>query len=319
MNKRVLLAVDGSEKSLEATSILGQLLKDQSELDILLFHCVHQLEMFYPGEIAEIDISQQLSLDAQRKVGDAILASSRKVLAESGFPEDRIHLELGLGSTDPAHDILAEAEAERIRTVALGRRGRSPLGNFLLGSVSSKVAQYARYRTVWIVDTPVHKTRKVLVALEGAPDSRALTYYTAEFLAPIPQMHYTFFHIMPPIPPTFWDNGHILGPEEQKDRHSHIEKWRSEWTQKVEKFMDEACHSVVEQGVPLHSVEKQIVKTKEGIGRDLLNEIARGEYQVVVMGKKSFYERKPFLMGSHANKVLQNIQKAILCLVDATQ
>lgn len=319
MNKKILLAVDGSEKNLETTAILGQLLKDQGELDILLFHCVQQLGMLYPGELAEIEISQNFSLDAQKKVGDSILASSRKVLVESGFPEDRIHLELGLGSTDPGQDILAEAEAERIRTIALGRRGRAPLGNFLLGSVSSKVAQYARYRTVWIVDTPVHQTRKVLVLLANAPDSRALTYYTAEFLAPIPQMHYTFFHIMPPIPPTFWDDGHILGPDEQKDRQSRIDKWRSEWTRKVEKFMDEACHSVVEQGVPSHNVEKRIVRTKEGIARDLLNEITRGEYQLVVMGKKSFHERKPFLMGSHANKVLQNIQKAVLCLVDATQ
>jgi len=318
MNKRVLLAVDGSKKSLEATAILGQLLKDQSDLGVLLFHCVHQLEMLYPAELADVEISQKVSLDDQKKVGDAILDSSRKALVESGFPEDRIFLELGLGSTDPAHDILAEAEAERIRTVVLGRRGRSPLGNFLLGSVSNKVAQYARYRTVWIVDTPVNQTRKVLVALADAPDSRALTYYTAEYLARIPGMHYTFFHIMPPIPPTFWDDGHILGPDEQKDRQAHIEKWRLQWTQKVEKFMDEACHSVVEQGVPAQKVEKRIVQTKEGIGRDLLNEIEHGEYEVVVMGKKSFYERKPFLMGSHANKVLQHIQRAILCLVDAT-
>ena len=319
MNRRVLLAVDGSEKSLEATSILGQLLKDRSNLDILLFHCVQQLGMLYPGELTEVEISQQLSLDAQTKVGDAVLASSSRALAESGFPEDRIQLKLGLGCTDPAQEIMTEADSERIRTIALGRRGRAPLGNFLLGSVSSKVAQYARYRTVWIIDAPVNQTRKVLVALAGAPDSRALTYYTAEFLAPIPQMHYTFFHIMPPIPPTFWDDGHILGSEEQKDRKSRIEEWRSDWTQKVEKFMDEACHSVVEQGVSPQNVEKRILKTKEGIARDLLNEIARGEYHVVVMGKKSFYERKPFLMGSHANKVLQNIQKAILCLVDATQ
>jgi nucleotide-binding universal stress UspA family protein len=38
---------------------------------------------------------------------------------------------------------------------------------------------------------------------------------------------------------------------------------------------------------------------------------------MVVMGKKSFHERKPFLMGSHANKVLQNVKGAVLCLVDS--
>ncbi|MGO9375126.1 MAG: hypothetical protein ACLQBD_23940 [Syntrophobacteraceae bacterium] len=40
------------------------------------------------------------------------------------------------------------------------------------------------------------------------------------------------------------------------------------------------------------------------------------KFQLVVMGKKSFHERKPFLMGSHASKILQNAKGVILCLVD---
>ena len=318
MDKSILFAVDGSESSLQVASVLGKLLKDQTRNDILVFHCVQQLATIYPGEIAEIQSSDRSSTDLQKKLGDAVLGSSRNALEEAGFPVNRIRLELGLGCLDPAQDILAKAEAERIRTIALGRRGRSTLQSLLLGSVSSKVAHYARYRTVWIVDSEVDQTNKVLIAMAGLPDSRALTYYATEFLAPIPQMHYTLFHIMPPVPPTFWDDGHILGPEEQKDRQSRINNWRQEWTRKVEKFMDEACHSIVEQGVPAINVEKRIVQTKEGIARDLLNEINLGRYQMVVMGKKSFHERKPFLMGSHANKVLQNIERAILCLVDAS-
>lgn len=317
MSSSILFAVDGSESSLQVASVLGKLLKDQTRNDILLFHCVQQLATLYPGEIAEIESSDRSSIDLQKKLGDAVLTSSRHALEDVGFAPNRIRSDLGLGCIDPAQDILARAEEEKIRTIALGRRGRSPLQSLLLGSVSSKVAHYSRYRTVWIVDSEVDQTHKVLVAMAGLPDSRALTYYATEFLAPIPGMHYTLFHIMPPIPPTFWDDGHILGPEEQKDRQSRINKWRQEWTQKVEKFMDEACHSLVEQGVPEQNVEKLIVQTKEGIARDLLNEITQGRYQMVVMGKKSFHERKPFLMGSHANKVLQNIEKSILCLVDA--
>ena len=317
MDRKLLFAVDGSERGLQAASILGNLLRDQSDYEVLQFHCVQQLAMLYPGEFADIEISQRFTIDAQKKVGNSILDASREALVQGGFPRDRIISRVGLNCSDPAQAIMAEAENERIRTIVLGRRGRSPMESLLLGSVSSKVAQYARHRSVWIVDTPINQSRKVLVAMAGEPDSRALTYYTAEFLAPIPQLQYTFFHIMPPVPPTFWDDGHILQPSEQKDREKRIEKWRSEWTRGVEKFMDEACHAVTQQGVPEKNVEKRIVQTKEGVARDLLNEILRGEYQMVVMGKRSFHERKPFLMGSHANKILQNIEKAILCLIDA--
>lgn len=317
MDKKLLFAVDGSERGLQVASILGNLLTDQNGYEIMQFHCVQQLAMLYPGEFTDTEISQRVTTDAQKKAGNAILDASREALVQGGFPRDRIVSRVRLDCSDPAQAVMAEAENERIRTVVLGRRGRSSMESLLLGSVSSKVAQYARHRSVWIVDTPISQSRKVLIAMAGEPDSRALTSYTAEFLAPIPHLQYTFFHIMPPVPPTFWDDGHILQPAEQKDREKRIEKWRSEWTRGVDRCMDEASRSVAQQGVPTQNVVKRIVQTKEGVARDLLNEIVREEYQLVVMGKRSFHERKPFLMGSHANKILQNIQRAILCLIDA--
>jgi nucleotide-binding universal stress UspA family protein len=74
---------------------------------------------------------------------------------------------------------------------------------------------------------------------------------------------------------------------------------------------------LLEKGVPEQNVTMVIQPTKEGIARDLLNEIEAKHYQLVVVGKRSFQERKPFLMGSHANKILQNLSKAMLCLVDS--
>jgi nucleotide-binding universal stress UspA family protein len=179
------------------------------------------------------------------------------------------------------------------------------------------VAQYAKDRTVWIVDTPVHRTRRVLVALEGGPDSRTLAQYAADHIAPIEGLKYTFLHLMPPVPPTFWDDGHILGPTEQKDRQSRIERWATEWIRKVEGFMSDAKDMLKERGVPERHIETRVETTREGVARDLLNDITSAEYQIVLMGKKSFHERKPFLLGSHANKVLQAVKGAILCLVDS--
>ncbi len=81
--------------------------------------------------------------------------------------------------------------------------------------------------------------------------------------------------------------------------------------------MTEGRGLLIEKGVPEQQVNLVIQPVKEGIARDLLNEIAIGEYQLVVMGKRSFQEKKPFLLGSHANKILQNLKGAILCLVDS--
>lgn len=318
MDKKLLFAVDGSPRGLESVSVLGSVVKDQPELTVVLFHCVQQMASMLPGELA-VDVEGSIGLPQVdlKKAGNRILEESRRRLVETGFPESRIELKLKLDSLDPGQDIMSEAVTSSIRSVALGRRGRSAIEALLIGSVSSKVAQYAKDRTVWIVDTPVPHTRRVLIAMEGAPDCRALAKYTAGYIAPIPDLKYTFLHLMPPVPPTFWDDGHILGSAEQKDRQSRIERWATDWIQKVEGFMMEARSLLVERGVSERSIETRIEPTKEGVARDLLNEIAKNEFEVVVMGKKSFHERKPFLLGSHANKILQSTKNAVLCLVDA--
>lgn len=318
MEKRILLAVDGSSRGFEAVSIMGRLLKDQPELDLLLLHCVQQLASLSPGEVClAVPESCRIPFTDQEKIGTAILKEAKSRLIAIGFPENRITTKLSTDSVDPAQDIISEADAENIKTVALGRRGRSQLQTLLLGSVSGKVAQYASDRTAWIIDTPVHESFKVLIAMEGASDYQALARYTSEFLAPNPSLQYTFLHIMPPVPPTFWDDGHILGPSEQKDRQGRIDKWRKDWVERVEKFMDESRAMLTGRGVETKNIETLILPAKEGIARDLLNEIDEHKFEMVVMGKKSLHERKPFLMGSHANKVLQNVKGAILCLIDS--
>ena len=277
---------------------------------------VQQIATLLPEDLC-MDIEETCGLASkdQEKVGQTVLRASLSKLAEGGFPETNIELRLKLDSLDPALDIIKQAEIERIRTIVVGRRGRSHIEALLLGSVSGKVAQYGRNMVVWIVDTPVNDSMKVLIAMEGVPESRELSDYAADLFGPCRQLSYTFMHIMPPIQPAFWDDGHILSSAEQKNRQRRIEKWRVEWTDTVGRYMSEGHDLLLERGVREQSVESLILQTKEGIARDLLNEMDADKFQVVVMGKKRSHERKPFLMGSHAAKILQNAKGVILCLV----
>jgi nucleotide-binding universal stress UspA family protein len=318
MSQKILLAVDGSQRGFEAVSIVGNLIKDHPATDLIIFHCLPQLAGLLPGELCVgLEGSGLLTQADQERVGRMIFEESRRRLLAAGFPESRVEFKLKAGSIDPAQDIQAEAENGQIPTIAVGRRGLSQVKSLLLGSISSKVAQYALQHSVWVVDTPVPESKKVLVPVEGAADAQALTTYLAEAIAPISGLEFTFLHLMPPIPPTFWDDGHILGSTEQVDRRTSVEKWRTECKKKVEKFLADGRTLLMEKGVAEKSVRVVIQPVKEGIARDLLNEVVANKFELVVMGKRSFSERKPFLMGSHANKILQNLKGAILCLVDS--
>ncbi len=317
MEKQILLAVDGSRRGFEAVSILGNFLRQQPRVGLVLFHCVFQLGPPQPGDpCTNIYESCKLPIGDQEKVGHEVLDEALKRLLNTGFPKERVEVRLKTNSLDPALDIIAEAETRDYETIALGRRGRGTQEAVLLGSVAGKVAQYAVKHSIWIVDTPVFDTRNILIAMEGIPDSVELVRYVAEFMAPIPDLEYTFLHLVPPVPPTFWDDGHILGPDEDKDPRSRLDRWRAEWTGKVEKFMDEGRMQLMNRGVPEQNIRTQILPTQQGVARDLLKAIEEQQFRMVFMGKKSLHERKPFLMGSHANKVLQTARGTILCLVD---
>ena len=315
--RKVLIATDGTQKGLEMVSALGRLLKDRKDIGVVLFHCVQQVAALLPEDLCmDVVDSCKLPCDSQEKLGRAVLIASSSSLIEAGFPEANLEVRLKIESVDPAGDIIEQAKIEGIRTIAVGRRGRSPVGALLLGSVSAKVAQYAADRVVWVVDTPLNDSQNVLVAMEGTPEARALADYSSEYFVGCSDLNYSFVHIIPPLPPEFWDDGHILNESEQEQRRARIEKWRTEWTGGVERCMAQGRDILAGSGADPRKVETMVLPTREGIARDLLTEIDAHKFAIVVMGRKSFREKKPFALGSHASKILQNSKGVILCLVN---
>ncbi len=313
----ILLAVDGTKRGLETVSILGRLFKSQADLKFVLLYCVQQIATLLPGDLClDIEETSRLRPNVQEKVGQAVLKASLSKLVEEGIPEANVELRLKLDSMDPAQDIINQAEIDRIQTIALGRRGRSQVEQLLLGSVSGKVARYGRGKNVLIVDSSVNDSQKVLIAMEGSRESCELSSDAVDLFGPCPGLSYTFMHIMPPTPPGFWDDGHILTPAEQEERQALIGKWRVEWTATVGGCMSKGRDLLRERGVKEENLETVILKGKESIARDLLNEIDAHKFQIVVMGKKSLHEPKAFLMGSNAEKILQSANGVILCLMD---
>jgi nucleotide-binding universal stress UspA family protein len=317
MQKLVLLPVDDSTPSREAAATLGGFLKDRNGSQIMLFHCSQHMSAIYQEELFRSGDAAKLIAQSQEKQGKEVLESCREAIVSAGYPADKVQVKLKMDSMDPAQDILTESDKQKTGTIAIGRRGRGKMETLLLGSVSNKVAQYARQKSVWIVDPDVSSSEKVLIGLEDHPEALSLVKYAAEWLAPVPNLQFNLFHLMPPQPPTFWDDGHILNAEEQKQRESQREQWRQSWVARMEKILDEGRNLLVSKGVPAAKVATRIKTIEQGIAQDLLNEIEANAYQVVVIGKKSFRQAKPFNLGSHANKVLFGVKQSILVIVDS--
>lgn len=133
---RVLLAVDGSESSMEAVESLAALLNG-SKMEITLLHVFRGDEETY-------------SKMAQKKMSQ-VLAEAKDRLTRSGLEADRIDAQIVVGAASRAGTIIKKAREGGYGTIVVGRRGLSKIEEFFIGRVSNKVVQLARVGAVWVM------------------------------------------------------------------------------------------------------------------------------------------------------------------------
>jgi nucleotide-binding universal stress UspA family protein len=150
-SKRVLIAVDSSENALRAVDHAAYMLAG-SDCQVTLFHSKRHLRRFLPQEI--IEAAPELEELWKNKAGEQIapqMKKAKEMLLKAGLPESQLQTRVVDGTRDAASDILKEARSGDYGTIVLGRRGRSGVKEFFLGSVTSKVLQGGSGMAVWLV------------------------------------------------------------------------------------------------------------------------------------------------------------------------
>ena len=138
MYDRILVPVDGSEPAERAVGY-GTLLAEAYDAELELVHVLH-------GGRGESE-----TRDPSRERGEAVLAAARERV------DGRVPVETTLLEGVPHRTVVDRVGASGVDLVVMGRRGRTGLGEGLLGSVTERV--------VVGVDVPV------VVVPEGDPDA----------------------------------------------------------------------------------------------------------------------------------------------------
>jgi len=146
--KNILLAVDGSQNSLRAADYVGEVASGGPGFHIEL------VAVLVPPDRDIFPDPALFQAERDRRAHDAVQAldTAREALLGKG-------VEAGVMATrtmscldmDVAGTILVVREEVGCGTVAVGRRGLSKAEEFLLGSISSRVARHAKDFTVWVV------------------------------------------------------------------------------------------------------------------------------------------------------------------------
>lgn len=136
MGIRILLALDDSPVALrvvdQALALAGALAA-APELHVLHVHPPIPLD-FATRHIPRDDLEAYY-----REESEAVLKAPLARLAEAGYP---VHTHLRVGP--PAETVQALAQSLDCAYLCIGRHGRSALGEWLLGSVASRLLTQAR-------------------------------------------------------------------------------------------------------------------------------------------------------------------------------
>lgn len=137
MYKKILVPVDGSEgswRALEHARVLGE--KFESVIDI-----INVIQPYNNAALLAVPLDHNTVKQGNselEKVGDKVLEMAEEKMA--GYP---YQVEYSIEVGHPSERIIAFAKKAETDTIVLGSRGLSGIAEFFLGSVSSKVAQYA--------------------------------------------------------------------------------------------------------------------------------------------------------------------------------
>lgn len=137
--KKVLLAADGSDGSLHAARVLGNLMVGLPDARVTVLYVAHIPRSFNMMDEFGQKVTPEVPIDVMiRRSADPIL---KRTLSALGLPSERIDFEVQVG--EPAEEIVDLARLEAYDMVVMGSRGLSPMKELLLGSVSNRVLHTA--------------------------------------------------------------------------------------------------------------------------------------------------------------------------------
>ncbi|MBI4797344.1 MAG: universal stress protein [Desulfarculus sp.] len=299
MQKKILIAVDGSPSTQRAVDYVGLMEGARiAELYVTLFHVMPGVPDFLRRE-AQADPQAYRRLrsleDRNHQEAHRVLLKARERLLGHGLQEEQVEVKALPRLADAAHDVLFEAERGLYDAVVLGRRGLTKTQELFAGSVTHQVVQHAQRTPVWVVGGRV-SSLKVLCAVDGSEGSLKAVDHMAFMLGGNPQCRVTIYH----VGASFKNYCPVdFGPEAlaglQEDLRRSDERCMKD-------FLVQARLALQDGGLEPDQVDYLFRDSALSVSGAVLEAARQGDYGTVVLGR-SGQEGSKFL-GHVSDKVM---------------
>jgi nucleotide-binding universal stress UspA family protein len=276
---KIFLAVDGSEHSQAATTLLCDLpLPPASSITVLAVLTKRRT-------VSQTTL--QVALD-----------KTRSLLRDKG-----VEVKTGLLQGHPAEALTRLADEENPDLIVLGAKGlRATLG-ILLGGVAQQVVEYA-HQPVLVVRLPYTGLRRVLLVNDGSAHGQQVVKYLTGF--PLPRgTEVQVMHVLPPLmPPDYVVRPWPVGPEvipplpSREDEEIALQQAEAE-EHEGQALLAESVEALKSSGVQATSILKRGDAATEIIEYAKANPI-----DLIAAGSRGLSQVRGWLLGSVSRKLL---------------
>lgn len=286
--KRILLTLDGSERSLQTARYAGEeeLFKGKK---IVLFHVFNSIpDAYYDLEKEPKSVkvvTHVRSWEAQRKKNIRnYMEEAKQLLVAAGHAETAVEINIQNRRKGVTRDILIEAQ-KGYDALLTRRRGASALKNIIVGSVTANLLEKLSFMPLLIAGRkPVG--RKILVAVDGSACATRAVGFVAEMLGGLPGYKIRLLHVI---------RG---GPDTQ------FADFEEDGFDETGPLFTAAINILTAAGIDPKAISTRTITGVRSRAGAIVNAAEKGEWDTIVVGRRGLTDLSDFFMGRVSNKVL---------------
>lgn len=308
MNKKILLAVDGSIHSTHAVEYAVRISSVVQDLSYTLFHVQPTVSQFLLDEAetnlkARADLRKVIRKNAEFAQG--ILEKHKSRMVGIGIDAKRIEIATQQKIMGIAKDILDCAQQGLYDAILVGQRGLSRAQKTFMGSTTAKLVEHSKVIPVWVADGDV-TSMKVLLAVDGSEASLRAVDHLSFMVGGNDNIKITLFHVMPKL-----GNYCVINFDEKESDVGQVVSRGAKRC--IDLFYAHARHKFKEAGLKEDQIELKVVKRALNVGKAIVDQARKGDYGTVVIGKHG--ADKAFFMGSVSRYVLNKASGRVVWAV----
>jgi nucleotide-binding universal stress UspA family protein len=160
---------------------------------------------------------------------------------------------------------------------------------------------------------------KLLIPLDGSESAMRAVDYVADTFGHTPGVEIKLVHILPGLPPSLWDDGHVLNEDEHQIREQVIADWEKDQEKQWKGIFTRARKKLMRAGIAPEAISTKFQPQFNDVAEDILDEADLEGYSTIVLGRRGLTGAAKFFLGSISQKVVNHAKGIAVVIVDHVQ